>query len=126
LRAVSPRTSAFAALCACIALTLVACGDDEKPATTTTDPTATTTTTTAEPAEPTAERRRLERYIRRALRAEGATGTVETDCVIAELRRTLSNEAVANAAEAIDVGEDVPRAAVDAAFEAGERCRRAD
>jgi hypothetical protein len=107
----------------CLALFAAACGDDEEPQATTAGPPE--TTTTARPAEVTPERREFERYIREALLAEGEGAAVEIDCVIDELRVTLPNRAIDEAAAAIEASEEIPQAAVDAAFEAGERCRRA-
>jgi hypothetical protein len=117
------RNAALAVPAACLALAVGACGnnDDAPPASTATTP---TTTTTGEAARPTAERREFERRIRAALRAQGQAEAVEIDCVIAELRGTLSNQAVEDAVAAVEAGEQAPRNAVDAAFDAGERCRR--
>jgi hypothetical protein len=116
------RNAALALLAACLALAVGACGDDdEPPASTATTP---TTTTTPEAARPTAERREFERRMRAALRAQGQAEAVEIDCVIAELRSTLSNRAVEDAVAAVEAGEEAPQNAVDAAFEAGEHCRR--
>lgn len=113
----STRNAALAACLACVALIAGACGDDEE-ASTTTAPA--TTTTEAEPAEPTATRRELERHLRAALRAQDAT--VRAGCVIRALRTTLSNRAVDAAVEAIRAGDEVPNRVTDAGFAAGRRC----
>ena len=112
----------FGVALACLAIAGGACGDDDDPATTST--TTREDTTLTEPAKPTAERRELERRLREALRAQGQADVVEIECVITELRQSLSNRTAGNATAALEAGEEVPRAAIDAAFEAGERCRR--
>ena len=46
------------------------------------------------------------------------------DCVIDRLRDELPNATVETSVGAVEAGEAIPDAAVDAAFAAGQECRR--
>lgn len=99
-------------------LTLAACGEGDRAATTT----AIEATTEPSAAEPTELRRRFEAQIRGALERQHTQ--VDPDCVIDRLRQALPNRAVEASVEAIEAGEEIPQVAVDAAFEAGDECER--
>lgn len=118
----SLRTAAPAASLACLALLIGACGgSDDEPAPTTAAPEA---ATEPQPAQPTATRRKLERYLGEALRARDRTQNVDVPCVIRVLRATLSNRAVDLAVAAIEAGEEPPAGVTNAAYEAGSACRK--
>ena len=106
----------LAAVGCAAALTLAACGGDEEDTSTSS---AASTTTGAE-AETTPLRRRLERELADLIEA-GKT-KVDAQCVVAELRGTLSNEVVEAATRAAARGDEIPTEAVDAAYAAGQRC----
>ncbi len=103
-------------VCVALAAPIAACGEDDG-AETGSRPKA----TDAGPADVTPLRRRVEEELRRLIEAGDAK--VDTDCVIEELRSTLSNAVFEDATEAARRGEEIPREAVDAAYEAGQRCR---
>ena len=111
------RRRPILALIACGALVapVAGCGDEGDETTTT----SSATTSTA-PAEVTPLRRRLERELRRLIEAGGTK--IDPDCVIGELRKSLSNDVVEDATEAADRGEEIPAEAVDAAYAAGQEC----
>ena len=104
-----------AAACAAL-IPLAGCGggDDE--------PGSTSATTSTSPAEVTPLRRRLERELRALIEAGDAK--VDPECVIDELRTSLSNDLVEAATEAARRGEEIPKEAVDAAYAAGQECSK--
>jgi len=102
--------------CLALAAALGGCGGEDEAE----DPT--TTTASNQPAEVTPLRRELERELRKLIEADAAAA--DPECVIEELRTTLDNELVEAAVTAAERGEEIPKEAVDAAFEAGEACAR--
>lgn len=105
------------ALALCVAaLVAVGCGGDEA------RPEPKAAAAEPEPAEATKQRRELERAILEAVEAQPGGKRVDAECAIERLRSTLSNETVSEAVEAVEAGGEVPRAAVDAAYQAGRRC----
>ena len=102
--------------CGALALPFAGCGDDD-PATT-----SSTVATTATEAELTPVRRDLEAQLRKLIEAGDAK--VDPECVIDELRTSLSNAVVEAATDAADRGEEIPTEAVDAAYAAGQACAR--
>jgi hypothetical protein len=101
-----------------VAATLAGCGGSEdEPATSSA---STTSTTTA--AEATPMRLRLEKELRRLLESGDGRKSVDVDCAIKELRKTLPNDLLQAATEAAARGEEIPKEAVDAAYAAGSRC----
>ena len=90
------------------------CGGDDEANNTSTEATSTA------PAQATPLRRQLERELR-ALVAAGDS-KVDAECVIEELRTTLSNDLIVAATEAARRGEEIPQEAVDAAYAAGQKC----
>jgi hypothetical protein len=105
-----------------LAAPLGGCGDSDDEPATSADESTTTSTAEGAPAEVTPLRRQLEQELRRLIVSGGAK--VDADCVIDQLRTTLSNETVEAAAKAAKRGEEIPKEAVDAAYDAGRQCAR--
>jgi hypothetical protein len=95
-------------------------GSDEEPRASSTTPTTSTTTEAAA----TPLRSRLEAELRRLLKSGDSAQSVDVDCVIEELRSTLSNDLVEAATDAAASGDEIPKAAVDAAYAAGQKCSK--
>jgi hypothetical protein len=106
----------LAAVGCAAALTLAACGGGDEDTSTSS---AAATTTGAEAAV-TPLRRRLERELTDLIEA-GET-KVDAECVVAQLRVTLPNDAVEAATRAAARGDEIPTEAVDAAYAAGQKC----
>ncbi len=111
------RPLLVALVCVAVAAAVTGCGDDSG------EPTSSSTTTTSgEPAEATPLRRELERELVQLIEAGDAN--VDAQCVVDELRTTLSNDLVEAATEAANRGEEIPQEAIDAAYAAGQACTR--
>ena len=95
-------------------------GSDDDPAASSAAPTASTTTEAAA----TPLRSRLEAELRRLLKSGDSAQSVDVDCVIDELRSTLSNDLVEAATDAAAQGDEIPKEAVDAAYAAGQECSK--
>jgi hypothetical protein len=100
---------------AAAAVALGGCGGSSDEPSSSSATTAANSTTAAV----TPTRKRLEQELRRLLESGDS---VDVDCVIKELRSTLSNELVEAATDAAAQDEDIPKEAVDAAYAAGQRC----
>ena len=100
-----------------LAVPAAGCGDSDQAAST-----QSAETITAAEAEVTPARRELETELRELIVAGDAK--VDPDCVIEELRSSLSNELVEAATRAADRGEEIPTEAVDAAYAAGQACAK--
>ncbi len=103
---------------AAISSSVYACGGDEEAGSTS----AATETTTPTAAQPSELRRRFEDEMRAVL--EQQRTRVDPGCVIERLREDLPNATVEASVGAIEAGEEIPEQAVDAAFAAGQECRR--
>jgi hypothetical protein len=117
------RAARAAALAAACALTLGACGGDDETTTASEAPTSTSTTTsTADPGPASDLRNEFNDLITETLtEAEGLSPAVAR-CAVNQLERTIDDDELTAAAEALAETGDVPADLVDAAFEAGRDC----